>query len=170
MDGRSPGERIERGFIGAHSDIGGGYCGTDVENCAEGDLSDVALNWMVEQAKYAGIAIKRLPSALRTISNPILHDESSRRNGPSDAWPSEPPEDRVISYPNDPNYTGLPTIYQDAMDLFGLTTPDTEAFLNRYATPQGPGFFNKNQVANVKMAGPDGYAAWLRANYFISMQ
>ncbi|MET0071430.1 MAG: hypothetical protein ABW096_15445 [Candidatus Thiodiazotropha sp.] len=28
--------RIERGFIGAHSDIGGGY--------AEGDMSDVAFN------------------------------------------------------------------------------------------------------------------------------
>ena len=35
--------RIERGFVGAHSDIGGGY--------AEGDLSDVALIWMIDMAK-----------------------------------------------------------------------------------------------------------------------
>ncbi|MBT3017804.1 MAG: DUF2235 domain-containing protein [Candidatus Thiodiazotropha endolucinida] len=38
--------RIERGFIGAHSDIGGSY--------AEGDLSDVAFMWMVRQAENAG--------------------------------------------------------------------------------------------------------------------
>lgn len=43
--------RIEKGFLGSHSDIGGGF-GT-------GDLSNVALMWMIEQAANQGIAIDR---------------------------------------------------------------------------------------------------------------
>lgn len=171
----SPGERVERGFIGAHSDIGGGYCGTNLANCAEGDLYKVALNWMWQQAALAGVMMRPLsavrPDArLGEISNPILHDESTRKNRSADAWPPEPPEDRVVYYPNDPNYTGLPTVYQDTMDILSMTTTDAERFLNRYSTPQGSSIFNATRVADVMWAGPDGYAAWLRANYYINLQ
>ncbi|MES9993849.1 MAG: DUF2235 domain-containing protein, partial [Candidatus Thiodiazotropha sp.] len=61
--------RIERGFIGAHSDIGGGY--------AEGDLSDVAFMWMVQQAEHAGVDMDRAYISgidWDVVTNPIVHD------------------------------------------------------------------------------------------------
>lgn len=61
--------RVERGFIGAHADIGGGY--------AEGEnqLSFVALNWMAAQAQQAGVKM-RTPVAVPTF-NPVIHDQSN---------------------------------------------------------------------------------------------
>jgi hypothetical protein len=61
--------RIEKGFIGAHSDIGGGY-GED-----ENQLSQVALSWMVAQAKQAGVKIQDAPPI--DMNNPVLHDQSN---------------------------------------------------------------------------------------------
>ncbi|PVV10481.1 MAG: hypothetical protein B6D77_08490 [gamma proteobacterium symbiont of Ctena orbiculata] len=61
--------RIERGFIGAHSDIGGGY--------AEGDLSDVAFMWMAQQAESAGVEMDRgyiRRELWDEVTNPIVHD------------------------------------------------------------------------------------------------
>ncbi|MET0071722.1 MAG: DUF2235 domain-containing protein [Candidatus Thiodiazotropha sp.] len=61
--------RIERGFIGAHSDIGGGY--------AEGDLSDVAFMWMVQQAENAGVEMDRdviEDEGWHEVTNPVVHD------------------------------------------------------------------------------------------------
>ncbi|MET0068882.1 MAG: DUF2235 domain-containing protein [Candidatus Thiodiazotropha sp.] len=84
--------RIERGFIGAHSDIGGGY--------AEGDLSDVAFMWMVQQAENAGVEMDRgYISGLgwHRVTSPIVHDSV----GVCPAWPicfSGP--DREIMYSN----------------------------------------------------------------------
>lgn len=46
ISGSSGGTRIEEGFIGAHADIGGGY--NDTQETYKGDLSDVALMWMVQ--------------------------------------------------------------------------------------------------------------------------
>jgi hypothetical protein len=43
---QSGGNKIEKGFVGAHADIGGGY--------PDSDLSDVAFMWMVQQAKTQG--------------------------------------------------------------------------------------------------------------------
>ena len=53
--------RVEKGFLGAHSDIGGGY--------ATGDLSDVALMWMIEQANGQLIKfdIKKSPITVGTL-------------------------------------------------------------------------------------------------------
>jgi RHS repeat-associated protein len=65
--------RVEMGFIGAHSDIGGGYAGAGGDG---GDLSDVALNWMYAQAKTAGVNMKSLETKQLTVANPVLHDES----------------------------------------------------------------------------------------------
>lgn len=110
-DGISPGSdptRVEAGFIGAHSDIGGGY--------SDGDLSDVALQWMIEQAEKAGVNMLPLSDEHKTVSNPIVHDErwglTQFING-----------DRIIEYPNDPtwqaaqqsadSYTGEPTTDND---------------------------------------------------------
>jgi len=61
--------RIERGFIGAHADIGGGY--PDDEQ----GLSRVALNWMVQQAKNAGVTMKDVPPI--PMNAVVLHDQSN---------------------------------------------------------------------------------------------
>jgi RHS repeat-associated protein len=69
----TPGQvRIERGFVGAHADIGGGYAG------GENQLSFVALSWMVAQARSAGLQM-RAPDADSAIptANPIIHDQSN---------------------------------------------------------------------------------------------
>jgi RHS repeat-associated protein len=72
----TPGQvRIERGFIGAHADIGGGYA--DGEN----QLSLVALNWMVAQAQVAGVKMRQLPRNQQLpTGNPVLHDQSNAMN------------------------------------------------------------------------------------------
>ncbi len=69
--------RTELGFVGSHADIGGGY-GT-------GDLSDVALMWMIQQAKNQGISFS--PNIIKdagwdTVTSPILHDMSNNRFAP----------------------------------------------------------------------------------------
>lgn len=70
--------RMELGFIGAHSDIGGGY--------SEGDLSDVALMWMVKRAsEVAGVSIDISTNGVirnkrwNQVTTPVLHDSA-------DAW------------------------------------------------------------------------------------
>lgn len=63
--------RVERGFMGAHSDIGGGY--------SDGDISDVALMWMIDQAKKTGIVFNDKLIAKReynVVSDPIIHDST----------------------------------------------------------------------------------------------
>jgi RHS repeat-associated protein len=61
--------RIERGFVGAHADIGGGYrAGTN-------QLSYVALNWMVAQAKIAGMQVNDVIDI--DMNNPVVHDQSN---------------------------------------------------------------------------------------------
>jgi RHS repeat-associated protein len=73
----SGGNRNEMGFIGSHADVGGGY-GT-------GDLSDVALMWMIEQGKTQGIKFVGKTIADNgwdTVSNPILHDKSANKLDP----------------------------------------------------------------------------------------
>lgn len=68
----TPGQiRIERGFIGAHADIGGGY--------AEGEnqLSFVALNWMVQQASLADVTMNLAGLDSIPTINPIIHDQSN---------------------------------------------------------------------------------------------
>jgi len=70
----SSANRIEKGFIGSHADIGGAY-GT-------GDLSDVALMWMINQASSQGIAFQQkviVDQGWDTITNPILHDKSENK-------------------------------------------------------------------------------------------
>ena len=73
------GVRLERGFIGDHGDIGGSH--------AQGDLSDVALGWMVEQARAAGVRLHALRNEWRIVSEPLLHDlRSVWQPGPDRVW------------------------------------------------------------------------------------
>lgn len=59
---------IERGFIGDHSDVGGGN--------AEGDLSNISLVWMAKMATQAGVPIRALPASYLNIESPVLHDRT----------------------------------------------------------------------------------------------
>ncbi|MCC7060100.1 MAG: DUF2235 domain-containing protein, partial [Burkholderiaceae bacterium] len=59
---------IERGFIGDHSDIGGGN--------SEGDLSDVTLAWMVNMAASVGLPMRELPDEQRRVAAPLVHDRT----------------------------------------------------------------------------------------------
>lgn len=69
---------VEAPFIGAHADIGGGLLldeqGRPVD---DGDLSDVALNWMRWQALAALLPLDPLAAADREVTRPWLHDARS---------------------------------------------------------------------------------------------
>jgi RHS repeat-associated protein len=86
--------RIEKGFLGSHSDIGGGF-GT-------GDLSNVALMWMIGQAEGQGIKIDYDPISKKgwdAIQNPVLHDKSANLMT-ANGGPGPSTEDRTVIYGN----------------------------------------------------------------------
>ncbi len=56
---------VERGFVGSHSDIGGGN--------AEGDLSDVTLVWMTRMAQSLGVPVRDPLPAYLVVSEPLVH-------------------------------------------------------------------------------------------------
>ena len=70
------GNTVEAPFIGAHADIGGGLLLDERQRPRpDGDLSDVALNWMRWQALAALVPLAELPADDRTVASPLLHDE-----------------------------------------------------------------------------------------------
>ncbi|MFV0282824.1 MAG: DUF6531 domain-containing protein [Castellaniella sp.] len=70
------GNTVEAPFIGAHADIGGGLLLDDqLRPILNGDLSDVALNWMRWQARAALVPLAELEPGDRIITNPLIHDE-----------------------------------------------------------------------------------------------
>lgn len=111
--------RIELGFIGAHADIGGGFGAT------ESDLARVALNWMVQQAKAAGL--KMLEESTNTITaNPVIHDKSDNQyctSGPGCPLPKG--EDRQVTYGN-----GTKTTQRQMVLPKGMNHPDTQRFIH----------------------------------------
>lgn len=69
------GNVIERAFVGAHADIGGGYLTREASpGSTPGDLSQVTLAWMHWQAKAAGVPLGVGPAAA-SVTRPIVHDE-----------------------------------------------------------------------------------------------
>jgi RHS repeat-associated protein len=69
------GNVVERAFVGAHADIGGGYLTRKASpGSTPGDLSQVALAWMHWQAKAAGVPLGAGPTAA-SVTQPIVHDE-----------------------------------------------------------------------------------------------
>ncbi len=69
------GNVVERAFVGAHADIGGGYLTRQASpGSTPGDLSQVALAWMHWQAQAAGVPLGAGPSA-GSVTRPIVHDE-----------------------------------------------------------------------------------------------
>jgi RHS repeat-associated protein len=111
--------RIELGFIGAHADIGGGFGGN------ENDLAQVALNWMLQQAKTAGV--KMLEESDNTIiAQPVIHDKSDNQyctSGPGCSMPNG--EDREVTYGN-----GTRTTQRQMVLPEGMNYSDTGQFIN----------------------------------------
>jgi hypothetical protein len=69
------GNVVERAFVGAHADIGGGYLTRQASpGSTPGDLSQVALAWMHWQAQAAGVPLGAGPTAA-SVTQPIVHDE-----------------------------------------------------------------------------------------------
>ncbi|MEW8508972.1 MAG: hypothetical protein AB2598_19965, partial [Candidatus Thiodiazotropha sp.] len=91
--------------------IGGGYNQNNQSVAQNGDLSDVSLQWMVNQAVRAGVEMSELSIEHRTIINPMIHDSGGNL-------------DREVRYPNDPDWISRyqlgqlypedipPTVYQ----------------------------------------------------------
>jgi hypothetical protein len=138
--------RIEMGFLGSHSDMGGGF--------AEGDLAKVALVWMVNQAEAAGIAMKAVDNTI--IANPVIHDKSNNQGQSPDRFTLDtlPTENRQVHYMNGTSTT------ETSMKGTGMTNPDTYTFITQK-------FGSDNAVGTVDMAA---YLNWLNQNgYGINM-
>jgi RHS repeat-associated protein len=130
--------RIERGFIGSHSDIGGGF--------DQGDLSNVALAWMIAQARSAGVALNDAPETI--IADPVLHDKSNAmRYGP----PGANSEDRAVRYRNGSN-----TTQRNMPVSAGMAYDDTPNFIT-YGLRYG-----EDDVTGTVDA--KAYLEWLNAN------
>jgi RHS repeat-associated protein len=160
--------RIERGFIGAHSDIGGGYNG-DVasgEGYDGGDLSDVALNWMVQQATVAGVRMRPLPADLRTVSNPIVHDPRRDRTW---TYLGERWSDRDVRFRGvDRNVTDR-MAWSHGLDI-ELYAGMNNALANTFIESRNLGWvwaseFYDTRVGDVRMCD---YGRWLNQNYGMS--
>jgi RHS repeat-associated protein len=84
--------RIERGFLGSHSDIGGGFL--------DQDLAKIAMTWMVNQATLAGVKMQALgTSDLTVIADPVIHDKSQNLLfGAPTGGPTSTSEDRQVRY------------------------------------------------------------------------
>jgi RHS repeat-associated protein len=141
--------RIEKAFIGSHSDIGGGF-GT-------GDLSDVALMWMVEQAKGQGVAIseKKLEkNGWDIITNPILHDRSGNRFHADDITLT-----RYVGYENGKEVSQTDAVFD------GVRTSDTNDFINFFPDAYKCGTMANPDIGLVDM---NKYKLWL-ASYGLSI-
>lgn len=144
-----PGQvRIERGFIGAHSDIGGSF--------ADGDLAKVALTWMVEQATAAGVQMDTAQLERSIVSNPVIHDKSSNLFATTGPAPTGSSEDRVIRFRD-----GSAPRQRAALVGSGTGYKDTVKYITYSANPRG------NVAGTVDMTG---YLQWLNQNgYAINM-
>jgi hypothetical protein len=121
--------RIERGFLGAHSDIGGSF--------KDGDLAKVTMSWMRDQAVAAGVKMDDLND--RTlIANPVIHDKSSNLLGPppsESGSPSTTSQPTTNSEDRDVHYANGKVVKQRKTTDQGMTYADTQAFITYKANP-----------------------------------
>ncbi len=138
---------VEAPFIGAHADIGGGVLADgSARPATSGDLADVALNWMLWQARAASLRFDALPESDREITNPILHDERSP----------------LLRYMQDGDRSihgaggALLYNYQDDHAQLGRSRREqTENLIERHDN------WRSAYGAEVGMVDMSGYAAWL---------
>lgn len=138
--------RIELGFLGAHSDIGGSY--------PDGELAKVALVWMVRQANLAGVSMNDQPS-LHTISaNPVLHDKSNNLlHGADTGGPTATSEDRDVRYRDGS------VDKQRKEKLSVMSYADTVQFIKYKPNPNA-----QDEVAGT--VDMKGYLQWLKKNKY----
>lgn len=141
------GNTIEAPFIGAHADIGGGVSVDDAGHAtAHGDLSDVALNWMLWQARAAAARFAPPAEEDREITDPVLHDQrlaSTRSTVDGDRRVDGPGGNLLVEYQD------------DHLRLGHAPRTATEAFITRVDNWR---YLDTAEVGTVDM---DGYARWL---------
>jgi RHS repeat-associated protein len=145
--------RIERGFIGAHADIGGGFSAT------QNQLAQVPLAWMVDQAKLAGLNMS-LP-ADTVIANPVLHDKSDNQYLTS-GWPAQPIENREVRRQDGTTTT------ETAMTGTGMTNADTKKYIDFLPATGQDADGNITRIPRkdyvTGTVNMQGYLDWLNAN------
>ncbi len=161
---------IEKGFVGSHSDIGGGYLVKGEQY--PGDLSDVALMWMVQQAEKAGIEFTTIDDEFRQVTRPVVHDQrntlalyGNRYATPiydetrSTVIGNRPADERLVK-----NLDGTAM----TQTQFGLTDP-VYGSLMEGMIKRAPEWERRdgNCVGAVDM---QSYRAWLEQNYGLTMQ
>ena len=141
------GHAVEAGFIGAHADIGGGLARDDEGHpIPDGDLSDVALNWMRWQALAALVPLRPLPAEDQRVTQALLHDDRI----PAERWLEN--GDRPLQ---DANTTVLGPQGNDAQ-LGAAQRQALEAYIRRFGAWQ---VASGHTVGTVDMAG---YDQWLQ--------
>ena len=161
---------VEKGFIGSHSDIGGGYL--EKREQYPGDLSDVALMWMVQQAEKAGIKFTTIDDEFRQVTRPVVHDE--RNTLPVYGKRYTTPmyyeaHDAVIgNYPADERMVKKLDGTTTTQTKFGPTDP-VYGSLMEGLIKRAPGWEQRagNCVGAVDLKS---YRAWLEKNYGLTMQ
>lgn len=145
--------RIERGFIGAHADIGGGFG----EN--ENQLAQVALVWMLQQAQAAGVRMSD-PSGLHSIiASPVIHDRS---DSILTGAPGPYAEDRQVRYRD-----GTTTTQRQMMFSSGMSYPHTqqEQLINYFARdPLSPQWQQEQDLFQTGTVDIQRYLGWLNNN------
>ena len=151
---------IQRGFIGSHADIGGSY--------GSGDLSDIALNWMVQQAEHSGVKMHEWKEISHkewgVITNPLLHDKvNSKLYGT--IMDTSAGEDRsVCSRTN----RGRAQNCQDQKEAVvgGMTWSQTARYIQPYGSPGLIDFDGVSRiVGKIKIKE---YEEWLKKNYHMT--
>jgi hypothetical protein len=146
--GESIGRGTQRGFIGSHADIGGSY-GT-------GDLSDVALNWIVNQAKASGVTMKAWTdighAEWAVVTDPVVHDKSAGT------------EDSAFCLRANNQRWATDCTSRRTATLGGLTATQIQdsGFIVNRATPGMDADGSSRITGDVNM---EEYAKWLKANY-----
>lgn len=138
---------VEAPFIGAHADIGGGILPANRDQPGgRGDLSDVALNWMIWQARAASVPMGIPSDEHGTITDPIVHDfRSSAIRTVQDG-------DRRVDAPGGQTWLN----YQDDHPRLGRRLREqTERLITR------PDNWRSQAGVEVGIVDMDGYAQWL---------
>ncbi|MBN9462595.1 MAG: DUF2235 domain-containing protein [Burkholderiales bacterium] len=138
---------VERGFIGDHSDIGGGN--------SEGDLSDVTLAWMVKMAQAMGLPVRDLPQESQRVASPLLHDRNYVGAG-----------DRKVNRRDDSGRIAQQTTQRGA-SYPGMSWSDTRAYIETYLRRllDAPGLPSIVGAVDMK-----AYAAWLKSVYGLEIR
>jgi RHS repeat-associated protein len=139
---------IEAPFIGAHADIGGGAAHTEdaTSGGLQGDLSDVALNWMLWQARSMALRFDAGPAEQSEITHPVVHDQRTTGTRPQGGDRRVDAADGTLLHGSQAEHPRLGQSQRLA----------TEPLIDRY---EGWQVSTSNEVGIVDMSG---YALWLQ--------